>query len=64
MEAFQLYHKVDSGVFKQIVLSDGDPSTLANMKVNLELNGLCCLSSPTATSERTNECTQTVSAYY
>ncbi|XP_031736598.1 protein-lysine N-methyltransferase EEF2KMT isoform X1 [Cucumis sativus] len=44
----------------KIVLSDGDPSTLANMKVNLELNGLCCLSSPTATSERTNECTQTV----
>lgn len=46
------------------MLSDGDPSTLANMKVNLGLNGLCCLGSPTATSERTNEGTQTVSAYY
>ncbi|KAA0063686.1 hypothetical protein IC582_011668 [Cucumis melo] len=44
----------------KIVLSDGDPSTLANMKVNLGLNGLCCLGSPTATSERTNEGTQTV----
>lgn len=44
----------------KIMLSDGDPSTLANMKVNLGLNGLCCLSAATATPERTDEDLQTV----
>lgn len=45
------------------MLSDGDPSTLANMKVNLGLNGLCCLSSANATPEKTNEDLKTVSAH-